>query len=107
MDCEKIDVMSTLHDIQLAIKARLEAARYFAGIGVLTQNEGDYDTAVTLRLNRLGLSCLVMLAGADVDDPAQTGPYFDNIKYVVEVAEFVTRNRSPQGSRKPLLDVGI
>ena len=97
--------MATLHDIQIAMRKHLLADPWFSNIPVITQNEGDIDTLIKQKISRLGIACLIILEEATQEEPAQTGPYFDQVKYAVEVSEQVTINRGSSGTRKPMLDV--
>ncbi len=97
--------MAELHNIQVAMQKALIKDPWFAGIPVITQNQGDIDTLIKQKISRIGIACLVILEEAIQENPTATGPYFDEVRYAVEVSEQVTINRSSVGTRKPILDV--
>jgi len=92
--------MSFFADLQKNIKDRLEDAtalgglNYFQDMMIITEDQGDIETAISKSLSRLGISIVVLLADADCDKQNVSTPYLDNIRTVVEVAENVVINRS-------------
>ena len=96
--------MGMLHNIQLAMSRHLVGDSWMAGIDVITQNEGDLDTMIRTTLSRLGIVATISMGKAG--RPMQnTGLYFEEVVYVVEVQEYVAKNRGAQGTGKPVLDV--
>lgn len=97
--------MGMLLSIQSAIAKRLMDSPYMAGIDVLTQDDGDLDTMIRAKLALLGIAATVGLGKAGDPMPNAGGPYFEDVVFVVEVQEFVLKNRSAAGSRKSAVDV--
>jgi hypothetical protein len=97
--------MGMLHDIQQGIARRLVSDPWMTGIEVVTQADGDLDAMIKQKLASLGIACVIGMGKAGGADPAASGPYFENVVFVVEVQEFVLKNRGASGTRKPVLDV--
>lgn len=97
--------MGMMHNIQQGIAKRLLSDPWMHGIDVVTQADGDLDSMIRQKLASLGIVCVIGMGKAGGADPAASGPYFENVVFVVEVQEFVMKNRGAGGSRKPVLDV--
>jgi hypothetical protein len=97
--------MGMLSNIQLGIKARLQADAYLTGVSIVSQAEGDIDSMIQTKLASLGIVCAIGMGKAGGADPAASGPYFEDIVFIVEVQEFVLKNRGAGGTRKSVLDV--
>ena len=97
--------MGMLHNIQQGIAKRLLSDPWMTGIDVVTQADGDLDTMIRSKLAALGIVATIGMGKAGGADPAASGPYFEDVVFVIEVQEFVLKNRGPGGTRKPVLDV--
>jgi hypothetical protein len=98
--------MAVLTSIQTAIKAKLETLEYFTGVKVFTEQLADVEQALQIELEEAsGLAVIVLTPGADVNHPNLPGPYFDNVRVVVQVVEHVTLNQGAGGTRKAAADV--
>ena len=97
--------MGMMHNIQQGIAARLRADAWLTGVEIVTQADGDLDAMIKTKLASLGIVCAIGMGKAGGADPAASGPYFEDVVFVIEVQEFVMKNRGPGGTRKPVLDV--
>jgi len=97
--------MGMMHNIQLGIARRIMADKWMTGIEVITQADGDIDTMIRKKLAALGICATIGMGKAGGADPGASGPYFEDVVFVIEVQEYVLQNRSPNGTRKPVLDV--
>lgn len=97
--------MGILHKLQQAIAARLQADSWLTGVDIVTQADGDLDAMIKTKLGSIGIVCSIGMGKAGGSDPGALGLYFEDIIFVIEVQEFVLKNRGPAGTRKPVLDV--
>lgn len=97
--------MGILSNIQQGIAAALRADSWLTDVAIVTQADGDLDSMIKTKLGTLGIVISIGMGKAGGNDPGAIGLYFEDIIFVIEVQEFVLKNRGPGGTRKPVLDV--
>ena len=91
---ERRSQASHLHSAIEGAAAHLRSHRYFTGIPVITQDDGDIDTMIAKKLGSLGIVCTVMFSDGNCESPNVPGPSIDGVSIIVEVAENTTTNKT-------------
>jgi len=94
-----------LTTIQEACVTALQADRRLAPVAIHHEKLKNIENIIARAMAKLGISCVVLTPGAESSAPNAPGPYCDNIRVVVEVAENVTINQGRSGTRLPASDV--
>ena len=97
---------SVLVGIQQTAANRLMADPFFSDLKVVTENISDIENEIERAIASLGIVVIVVTPTASVRQMKDApGPYFEDIRIVVQVSESVTLNRSAQGTNKTALQV--
>jgi hypothetical protein len=98
---------SILARLQDEVVARLKDDEYLAEIDVVGEERKDLIQTITLGLQKLGVVIVVQTVSANCTHPNMPGPYFDSLKFSVEVIENVLFNRAANGTNKPALEIAV
>lgn len=95
---------STLCAMLQAIAGALRADSGFATstVTVLTEDDGDIDTAISEAVGNHGICCTAMFAGTESRN-AIPGLCFDSAKFILEISEQSAINRANSG--RPALEM--
>jgi hypothetical protein len=89
------ELCAILAEVAAAIRAAPEVAS--PGVEVLTEDQGDIDTAIAQAVGNLGACVLVMFSGVTEVKSNLPGPVFGAVRLTVEVSENALVNRGAGG----------
>ena len=97
---------SVLQGIQQDVVDRLLADPYFDNVPVLSEDLKDIENEIERAVKKLGIVAIVLMPSATVGKMKDApGPYWEHVKIILQVTEFVTANRSSTGTGKTNLAV--
>jgi len=85
---------------QAALYTRISGDDWFENFAIVQEDKGDIEKQISIAVGRVGICILVMMGRAWCRKPNMRGPYFDEVEYVVEVAENALINRGDSGTGK-------
>jgi len=85
---------------QTGLYDRITGDDWFEGFAIVQEDKGDIEKQISIAVGRVGICILILMGRAWCRRPNIPGPYFDEVEYVIEIAENALINRGDNGTGK-------